>query len=203
MPYLYSVVREGCRTGLPIMRALWLHHPKDIEATRRGDEFLWGRDILVSPVVEKGATSRRLYLPKGRWIDFWSEETLEGGREIDRAVDLETMPLHVRAGAIIPFGPVLQYVDEPNDTPLLLTVYPGANGAFEAYDDDGSTFAYRKGEMMRLTMRWTDLTRQLALSLAPGSKMLEPGEYPIDARIAGQTTRKRVLFSGKPAVLQL
>ena len=119
--------------------------------SRRGDQFLWGRDILVSPVVEKGATSRRLYLPRGRWFDFWTEQGLDGGREIDRAVDLETMPLHVRAGAIIPMGPVKQYTDEPVDAPLDVTVYPGADGAFTLYEDDGKTL---RAQGRRLRCGW-------------------------------------------------
>ena len=90
---------------MPIMRALWLHHPDDPAAVARGDEYLWGRDMLVAPVVEKGATTPTLYLPRGTWFDFWTEERVDGGREIDRAVDLATMPLYVRAGAVIPMGP--------------------------------------------------------------------------------------------------
>ncbi len=129
LPYTYTVARECTETGLPMMRALWLHHADDAQAAARGDQFLWGRDLLVSPVVEKGATSRHLYLPRGAWFDFWTEEKLEGGREIDRRVDLETMPLHVRAGAIVPFGPIKQYVDEPVEGPLTVTVYPGTDGA--------------------------------------------------------------------------
>ena len=108
LPYIYTAARETCETGVPMMRALWLHYPDDPVATARGDQFLWGRDILVSPVVEKGATTRRLYLPRGSWFDFWTEERIEGGREVVRAVDLATMPLHVRAGAILPLGPVKQ-----------------------------------------------------------------------------------------------
>ena len=109
MPYLYSAVRECAQTGLPIMRAMWLHYPDDPAAVGRGDQYLWGRDMLVAPVVEKGATNRRLYLPRGAWYDFWTNARAEGGREIDRAVDLETTPLYVRAGAIVPMGPVRQY----------------------------------------------------------------------------------------------
>ena len=91
---------------------MWLHYPDDAAAVQRGaTSILWGRDMLVAPVVEKGATSRRLYLPKGAWFDFWTNERHDGGREIDRAVDLETMPLFVRAGAILPMGPVRQYTE--------------------------------------------------------------------------------------------
>ena len=164
----------------------------------RGDQFLWGRDILVSPVVDKGATSRRLYLPRGTWFDFWTEARLDGGREIDRAVDLETMPLHVRAGAVIPFGPVKQYVDEPVDGPLSVVVFPGANGAFAIYEDDGKTFDYRKGAWMRTELAWNDATRVLSIRLAPGSRMLSPAKRPIVVRVAGEKTTRSTVFEGKP-----
>ena len=78
MPYLYSAVRETAATGLPIMRALWLHYPGDPTAVARGDQYLWGRDILVAPVVDKGATSRKLYLPRGAWYDLWTNERHDG-----------------------------------------------------------------------------------------------------------------------------
>ena len=94
IPYLYTAVRECHDTGMPIIRAMWLHYPDDPIAVARGDQYLWGRDILVAPVVEKGATSRRGYLPRGRWYDFWTGAPMEGGREIDRDVDLATTPLY-------------------------------------------------------------------------------------------------------------
>jgi alpha-glucosidase/alpha-D-xyloside xylohydrolase len=198
LPYTYSIARESVDTGLPMMRALWLHHPDDPRAVGRGDEFLWGRDILVSPVVEKGAVSRRLYLPRGAWFDFWTEARMDGGREIDRPVDLETMPLHVRAGAIVPFGPLKQYVDEAVGGPLAVTVYPGADGAFTLYEDDGRTFNHRGGEWMRISLAWTDAARTLTVALAPGSRMLPPARRPIDVRVAGDRRTRRLVFDGKP-----
>ncbi len=105
---LKTHIAVAVNTRLPIMWALWLHHPDDALAVARGDQLLWGRDLLVAPVVELGATTRTLYLPRGRWFDFWTGEPVDGGREIDRVVDLETMPLYVRAGAIVPTGPVRQ-----------------------------------------------------------------------------------------------
>jgi alpha-glucosidase/alpha-D-xyloside xylohydrolase len=203
LPYTYTLARECTETGLPMMRALWLHHHDDAQATARGDQFLWGRDILVSPVVEKGATSRRLYLPRGTWFDFWTEERLEGGREIDRAIDLETMPLHVRAGAILPLGPVKQYVDEPVDTPLTVVVFPGANSTASLYEDDGKTFDYRKGAWMRTAMTWNDATRGLSIRLAPGSRMLPPARRPIVVRVAGDKATRSITFEGKPLEVRL
>ncbi|MCI0392456.1 MAG: DUF5110 domain-containing protein [Acidobacteria bacterium] len=198
MPYLYSIVRECCETGLPIMRALWLHYPDDATAVARGDEYLWGRDILVAPVVEKGATARRLYLPRGFWYDFWTGEKIEGGREINRAVDLATMPLYVRAGSIIPSGPVKQYTGEKVDGPLTLTVYPGANAAFTLYEDDGVTFDHRRGEFMRIQLAWNDSRRSLTLRLVQGSRMLPPLKRNIEVLIAGEKTTRTVAFEGRP-----
>ena len=203
MPYLHTAVRECHDTGLPIMRALWLHHPDDATAVARGDEFLWGRDILVAPVVQQGATSRRVYLPRGTWFDFWTNERIEGGREIDRPVDLETMPLYVRAGAVLPLGPVRQYVDQVVDEPTTLVVYPGLNGVSSLYEDDGRTFAYRKGAWMRIDLTWQDGARTLALRLAQGSQMLPPAPRVFTVRLAGTTDGRPVTFTGQPLTIRL
>lgn len=197
LPYLYSTVHEAHETGLPIIRALWLHYPDDPAAVARGDEYLWGRDVLVAPVTEPGATSRRLYLPRGRWYDFWTEEATTGGREIDRSVDLATLPLYVRAGAILPLGPVKQYTAEPVDAPLSVTIYPGADGDFLLYEDDGITFDYRKGAWMGVRMTWDDRRRTLALRLADGSRMLPPLARRIDVRVAPEKTARAIVFDGR------
>src|SRR6266568_2972654 len=196
LPYLYSAVREGTLTGMPVMRALWLHYPDDPEAIGRGDEYLWGRDILVAPVVEKGAASRRLYLPRGRWFDFCTNERHDGGREIERAVDLETLPLFVREGAILPLGPVKQYADEKVDRPLSITVYPGADGQFLLYEDDGISFNYRKGDWMGLELKWNDSQHALTIRLAAGSRMLPPLRRSIEVKLGD--SMKKVEFDGRP-----
>lgn len=203
LPYIYTAARECCETGLPLMRALWLHHPDDPRASSCGDQFYWGGDMLVSPIVEKGATARALYLPRGTWFDFWTDDRIAGGREISRPVDLETIPIHVRAGSVIPMGPVKQYVEENVEGPLTLTVYPGANGASSIYEDDGRSFDYRNGEWMRLEMVWRDMPRTLTLRLSRGSRMLPPVKRSIDVRIAGSDAVRRVTFEGRPLTLRL
>jgi alpha-glucosidase/alpha-D-xyloside xylohydrolase len=194
LPYLYSAVRECALTGLPVMRALWLHYPDDVAAVARGDEYLWGRNVLVAPVVEQGATSRQLYLPRGAWYDFWTGERHEGGREISRKVDLETTPLYVRAGSILPLGPVKQYVNEQVDEPLTISIYPGADASFLLYEDDGNSFNHRKGEWMGVQMNWNDTRRVLTLRLANGSKMLPPLRRNVIVKMGNAT--KAVVFSG-------
>jgi alpha-glucosidase/alpha-D-xyloside xylohydrolase len=193
MPYLYSVVREGTQNGLPVIRALWLHHADDPAAVARGDEYLWGRDILVAPVVEQGATSRKLYLPRGTWYDWWTGDPQQGGREITREVDLATTPLYVRAGAIIPTGPVKQYTAEAVDAPLTVTVYPGADGSFLHYEDAGNGFAYKKGEWMGLDLAWADARKTLSVRLARGSKFL--GKRELEVKVGKAT--KRATFDGR------
>lgn len=196
LPYLYSAVRESTVSGLPVMRSLWLHYPDDLGAVARGDEYLWGRDMLVAPVTEKGAASRRIYLPSGIWYDFWTSERQDGGREITRQVDLETMPLYVRAGSILPLGPLKQYTGEQVSQPLTLTIYPGADGSFLLYDDDGSSFNYRQGEWMGIQMSWSDRQRSLRLALASGSRILPPLHRDLVVKL-GDASR-RVVFNGHP-----
>jgi alpha-glucosidase/alpha-D-xyloside xylohydrolase len=203
LPYLYGAVREAHDTGMPIVRALWLHYPDDREAVARGDEYLWGRDMLVAPVVEKGAASRDVYLPAGRWYDFWDERAYDGGRHLRRPVDLATLPLYVRAGALLPLGPVRQYTGEPVDGPLTLQVYPGADGAVTVYEDDGRTFDYKRGAWMGIEMQWSDARRTLTLRLAKGSRMMPPASRRISVRVAGTQTTRETSFSGAPVQVQL
>ena len=203
LPYIYTAARECCDTGLPMIRAMWLHHADDLQAVGRGDQYLWGRDLLVAPVVEKGATTRRVYLPRGRWFDFWTEERHEGGREIERRVDLETIPLYVRAGAVMPLGPVRQYTDEPNDGPITLIVYPGADGRSQLYEDDGISFEHKRGAFMRIDMAWQNTSRTLRLSLARGSRMLAPRPRAIEVRVAGEARTRSVRFDGSPTMVKL
>jgi alpha-glucosidase (family GH31 glycosyl hydrolase) len=197
LPYLYSAVHECATTGMPIMRALWLHFPDDPKAVACGDQYLWGKNVLVAPVVEKGATTRRVYLPRADWYDFWTGERFEGGREISREVDLETVPLYVRAGSILPLGPVKQFVDQKVDETLSVLIYPGADASFLLYEDDGVSFNYRKGDWMGIEMAWSDKRRTLTLHLAPGSRMLPPASRSITVELA--EIKKSVDFTGKPA----
>jgi alpha-glucosidase/alpha-D-xyloside xylohydrolase len=195
LPYLYSTVHECATTGMPIMRPLWLHFADDPKAVECGDEYLWGKNFLVAPVVEKAATTRRVYLPNSIWYDFWTGERIEGRREIERKVDLETMPLFVRAGSIVPLGPVKQFTAEKVDGPLSISVYPGADGSFLLYEDDGASFNYRKGEWMGIEMAWNDVPKKLTLQLAYGSKMLQPASRPITVHLADAA--RSATFEGK------
>src|SRR5580704_13886083 len=201
LPYLYSVVRECSLSGMPIIRALWLHFPDDPQAVSCSDQYLWGSSLLVAPVVEQGAKTRRVYLPRGAWYDFWTGERHEGAREVTKTVDLETMPLYVRAGAILPLGPVKQFTGEKIDEPLSISIYPGADGSFLLYEDDGASFNYRKGEWMGMQLTWSDAPKVLRMELAPGSRMLPPGKRPMVVKLADIS--RSVTFDGTPVEVDL
>src|SRR5262249_35151895 len=188
LPYNYTLMREACDTGLPPMRALWLHYSSDAEAVKLGDEYLWGRDLLVAPVGEKGVTARRLYLPEGTWYDWWTGKATTGKQWIERAVDLATLPLYVRAGAIVPLDPVRQYTAQPVTEPTTLRVFPGANGAFTLFDDDGQSLGYRDGsdpKTIWLRLRWDDADRRLTVEPEERMKKWPGGTRVFTIEVAG------------------
>lgn len=201
MPYIYSVARTTHETGAPMMRPLWFHHPDDATAAAVGSEYYWGPDMLVAPVVEKGATSRSVYLPAGDWHDFWTGEVVPGGRRIERAVDLVTMPIYVRAGAVLPTGPVKQFTGAASDEPVTFTVYPGADGHAVLYEDDGATFDYADGDYAKTRATWTEATRTLRLENEPGAP---PPSRPRRLRVAVVRGEARsVEFDGSPLEIPL
>jgi alpha-glucosidase (family GH31 glycosyl hydrolase) len=187
-PYTYTLAWEARDRGLPLMRAMWLHDPGDVRLRGLGTQFLWGRDLLVAPVFTKGATSRDVVLPKGDWYDWWTNEKVTGGGTVTRAVDLGTMPLYARAGAIVPVDPVRQYTSEPITEPTTLKVYTGADGRFTLYTDDGLSQEYLAGRGTWIRMTWNDRTKRL---------VLEPGAPTGATNLASQRTfRVQLLPAG-------
>ena len=201
LPYLYSAVAETHATGLPLMRSLWLAYHDDAKAAAIDNAYLFGDSLLVAPVIELGATHRTTYLPRGLWWDYWINSRLEGGQEVTREVDLETLPLYVKAGAILPLGPVKQYVHEESDEPLRLRVYPGADGTMTLYEDDGSSFRYQQGEFTRIECNWNDKKR--ALTLKPDPRGMPSQHKVMSVEISGTPGSKRISISGEAAVIEL
>ncbi|MBC7785112.1 MAG: DUF5110 domain-containing protein [Burkholderiales bacterium] len=200
LPYNYTTARQACDTGVPPMRALWLVYPQDEQATKIGDEYLWGDSILVAPVVEKGATTRKVYLPPGQWYDWWTGEKSAAGW-VTRTVDLATMPLYVKAGAIIPLDPVRQYTSEPVTEPTRIEIYPGADGDFTLYDDDGHTLGYRDptdASTIWIKMHWDDAARKLTIEPDARMKAMPTAARTFDIVIKDRKDARplRVEFKG-------
>jgi alpha-glucosidase/alpha-D-xyloside xylohydrolase len=187
LPYNYTLAREARDTGMPLMRAMWLHYPQDERARGLGNQYLWGRDLLIAPVFERGATVRDVYLPEGSWVDWWTGERISGGRTIAREVDLATMPIYVRAGAIIPFDPVRQYTAEAVAAPTTLRVYTGADGEFLLYDDDGVSLDYLQGEAEWTRITWDDAARRLSIEPGGGVRTSEPRRFRVELVTEGRS----------------
>jgi alpha-glucosidase/alpha-D-xyloside xylohydrolase len=194
LPYLYSAVQVTHTTGLPLMRSLWLAYPEDATAAATEDAYLWGDSLLVAPVLEPGAERRTTYLPAGLWWDYWTNQPIMGGRQVTRAVDLETLPLYVKAGAILPIGPVKQYAQEESSEPLTLRVYPGADGTMSLYEDDGASFRYQQGAFSSMACGWDDHARILTLESSPAGNL--PKRKAVSIELAGTPGSKRTLLSG-------
>jgi alpha-glucosidase (family GH31 glycosyl hydrolase) len=205
LPYTYTLAWQARSEGLPLMRALWVHYPDDSIARGMATEYLWGRDILVAPVFQKGAMSRSVYLPRGSWYDWWDGTRYNGGRTITRAVDLATMPIFVRAGSIIPVDPIRQYADEPVTEPMTLQVYPGANADYTLYEDDGNSQEYLRGLARWTRITWNDRTRALTISPAPpaGAPGLPLTNKVFRVRLMTDGTTRDVSFAGRSVSVTL
>ena len=201
LPYTYTLAWEARTAGMPLMRALWLHYPNDPHARGLATEYLWGRDLLIAPVFEPGATSREVYLPAGTWYDWWTGARLTGerGRPVSRSIDLATMPIYVRAGAILPVDPVRQYTSEPISTPTEIRVYPGADGTFTLYDDDGVSQAYLSGQSTQTRFEWNDRARQLVIEPANGQAS---AARTFDVVLEPNGSTQRVEYHGRRVVVR-
>jgi alpha-glucosidase (family GH31 glycosyl hydrolase) len=202
MPYTYTLAWEAHQTGLPLMRAMWIHYPADKKAVALGNQYLWGRDLLIAPVFEKGAKSRTTYLPEGLWHDWWSGEMIEGGKDVTRKVDLSVMPIYVRAGAIIPFDPVRQYTGEPTAEPTTIKVYTGTDGRFTLYEDDGTSLEYLHGFGNWTGFTWSEKQRTLTIQPDPPAgavNKFKERELILELRPEGKT--RRVTLNGRRQII--
>jgi hypothetical protein len=178
LPYIYTLAHENYETGIPMVRPLFFHDPHDPALADRDDAYLLGRDLLVAPVVEDGQRQRSVYLPRGYWVDAWTDSVYQGGQTIIADAPLDRLPLFVRTGAILPMHPVMDYVGaEPADT-LLLQIYPSFSSALETftlYEDDEESLDYMQGEYAKIPMHQCitgngqDVIFEITIDAAQGS----------------------------------
>jgi len=191
MPYIYSQAWQVTK-GATLMRALVIDFPNDTAARERQDEFMFGPSMLVCPVIEKGATSRKVYLPAGaNWVDFWSSRSYKGGQTIVADAPISKMPIYLRSGSILAMGPDVQYVDEKPADPIQLTVVRGANASFDLYEDDGTSNDYQRGKYSVIPIRWDDKRGVLTI----GKRM---GEF--DGMLKSRTFTVNLIGSGRSTV---
>ena len=193
LPYLYSTAWQVTSNNESYMRPLFADFASDRAVWDMTDEFLFGRSILAAPIleaqytdaknahfIEKMSTSK--YLPKGaKWYDFWTNQLYNGGQKVTLQTSLDCVPMFVRAGSILPLGPEMQYVGEKAWDNLELRVYPGADGEFTLYEDEGDNYNYEKGQYATITFRWNDRNRTLTLDARKGNYpgMLQKRQFTV------------------------
>lgn len=169
LPYIYSTSWDITSNGGSLMRPLFSDFPTDKKVADLGDEYIFGQSILVAPVTSV-VKSRSLYLPAGiQWIDFWTGEVQDGGREITREAPVDIIPLYVKAGSIIPVGPSVQYATEKSWDDLQIRIYPGADGEFTLYEDEDDNYNYEKGKYTTIRMTWNDKSKRLTIHPCQGN----------------------------------
>ncbi len=189
LPYIYSQAADCVLNSGSMMRALVMDYAADKTASRLNDEYLFGRNLLVKPVTDplytwrdnsrngheiypdlkKASAPVKVYLPKGnQWYDFWSNQLLDGGQEVQRPCPISIMPVYVKAGTILPFGPEVQYSGEKSWEDLEIRVYPGADGTFSLYEDEGDNYNYEKGKYTLIKFSWDNTARQLTIGARKG-----------------------------------
>jgi alpha-D-xyloside xylohydrolase len=167
LPYTYSLAYRSYQTGAPYMRALFMDFPDDPKAADIPDEYMYGPAFLVAPVTEQGATQRTVYLPTGcDWYNYWTNERLHGGQTITVDAPIDTLPLFVRAGSIVPLGSEVLSAQQAQ-TIASVRVFPGANGSFTLFQDDGKSYDYEKGSGSTTRLSWDDAARKLKHEGAP------------------------------------
>jgi alpha-D-xyloside xylohydrolase len=171
LPYIYTIAADTYHRAGTIMRGLVMDFPNDAKVRNIADEYMFGPSFLVAPVTAYKATSRDVYLPAGqRWYDFHTGQVFEGGQTITAAAPLGRIPLFVKEGAIVPANAErLQYTNEKPAAPITLTVYAGKDGAFDLYEDDGTSTGYQKGAFARIPLSWSESTGALTIGARKGS----------------------------------
>jgi alpha-D-xyloside xylohydrolase len=169
LPYIYSTAWDVTHHSGSIMRALFMDFKQDKQVYDIGSQYMFGKSIMVSPVTNAGLQEQAVYLPAGAlWYDFWTGKTEDGGKSITTATPIDIMPLYVKAGAIIPWGPKVQFAEEKKWNNLEIRVYPGADGDFTLYEDENDNYNYETGKYTEIMFHWDNKSRSLTLGKKKG-----------------------------------
>ena len=204
LPYIYSQAAAVTFRGSTLMRPLVMDFPHDERALTQKYEFMFGPSLLVSPVLQAGVKDWPVYAPPtpGGWFDWWTEKKAPAG-EANMDAPLAKIPLLVRAGSIVPLGPVEQYAGEDRSGALELRVYPGANGALTLYEDEGVNYDYEKGARATIPLQWDDRTQTLTIGARKGSYpgMIANRQFTVHLAGSNASRDKRVPYAGRPVTV--
>jgi alpha-glucosidase len=199
---LYTTLEEASRTGVPLFRPLLLNYQQDSNTLNIDDQFMIGTDLLVAPIIRRDMTSRMVYLPQGTWIDYWTRKRIAGGTMIRAEAPLDIVPMFVRAGAIIPMGPEMNYVGEKPVDPITFAIYPDDNGpaATTLYEDDGVSPAYRQGVFRRTQVSASRSSTGYQIDVASPQGNYNPGSRNLVFIVKSGLAFRQISVDGKPLV---
>ena len=203
LPYIYSTSWDVSKNNGTFMRALVMDFSQDKNVWNIDNEYMFGQSFLVNPVTEKGKEEQDVYLPGGSdWFDFWTNEKTTGGITVTKKTMIDIIPLYVKAGSIIPFGPKVQFATEKKWDNLELRIYPGADGTFTLYEDENDNYNYEKGAYTEILLTWNNDTKTLTIGNRKGNfkGMLKNRKFTIK-RIDGDT--KTITYKGKEIKLKI
>ncbi|HWD20970.1 MAG TPA: glycoside hydrolase family 31 protein [Verrucomicrobiae bacterium] len=183
LPYIANAMYETARTGVPAMRPLFVDYPDDEAVAALDDEFLFGSDLLVAPVVWEGVASRTIYLPRGQWFDYWTGKAIAGGQTISVPTTIETLPVFVRGGAFIFRQPVVQSTREMAGNPLRVLIAPAPESEAELYEDDGATLNYEHGEYLQRRFHQVQNDQGIAVDIAVAGGEFRPAARALELNI--------------------
>ncbi len=196
LPTVYDAMKEAAETGLPLLRPLLLEFPKEPETWSRDDQAMFGRDLLLAPVLREATTVRDVYLPAGRWFDFWTGREEQGGRTLRLPVSLSSLPVFVREGAFVFRQPVLQHTGERSGQPLIVDVYPARASEAVHYEDDGESLRYRGGAFLERRFRQTRGAAGIGIEIAAQGAW-RPAPRELRFRVRSDAGALRVLVDGR------
>jgi alpha-glucosidase len=196
LPEIYNVMHDTTLTGLPAMRPLVLEYPDDPATYGLDDQYMFGTDLMLAPVLREGATTRGLYLPKGGWIEVSTGHWFAGGGGISLPVTMASIPLFARAGAFVFRQPVVQHTGQMPGQPLIVEVYGGTSGSGALYEDDGLSFKFEQGQSLMRKFTQTRGEGSVSISAAAGDGGWRPAARPIRFVVQVDGTPSHVVLNG-------
>ena len=170
LPYSYATAWNVTHHAGSIMRALFMDFGTDKQVYDIGNQYMFGTSLMVAPVTKAGTKEQAVYLPAGAiWYDFWTGKTETGGKYITTATPIDILPLYVKAGAIIPWGPKVQFAEEKKWDNLEIRIYPGADGDFTLYEDENDNYNYESGKYTEISFHWDNASRTLTVGGKKGN----------------------------------
>ncbi|WP_179950039.1 glycoside hydrolase family 31 protein [Lutibacter citreus] len=198
MPYIYSEAWEVTTKGKALMSPLVYQYPDDKNTWGIKDQYFFGKSLMICPVTTYKARERKVYLPEGNWYNFWTGIKTKGGKKVVASASLNTLPIFVKEGTILPYGPKRQYATEETNEPITLKIYPGKDAEYTLYFDDNESYDYEKGVYSEINISYSELTKTITLENGAGNYLdFSKNKMKFKVEVIGTGIKSEIQFEGK------